>query len=292
MREKREKKLRREERKKTVRTNMIGTSNMRLVDEESLTTDVTCIPGARIGHIANQLTVTDVEDTDTIIVVAGCNNVEDSILEQQQLEEWEQQTTKELSQMENAVHDLAKEGKEIVLVNMIETPAVHSSDTTKAQRDIINDGFDLLKRKINKSLGVKKQYVKNMTTPAYDSSDFDDKVHLSVKGTAKLVANISTFLENTVTPDGSERKEKLRVAGGGLVMDQDRMHRGVTTTYSFGCRHCCSLQHSARMCEDLMQMRRTRGTSLAREIEESKKRNRSTGDSPPPKNARIGSDHK
>ena len=52
---------------KTVRTNMIGTSNMRLVDEESLTTDVTCIPGARIGHIANQLTVTDVEDTDTII---------------------------------------------------------------------------------------------------------------------------------------------------------------------------------------------------------------------------------
>ena len=55
--------------------------------------------------------------------------------------------------MENAVHDLAKEGKEIVLVNMIETPAVHSSDTTKAQRDIINDGFDLLKRKINKSLG-------------------------------------------------------------------------------------------------------------------------------------------
>ena len=142
-----------EERKKTVRTNMIGTSNMRLVDEESLTTDVTCIPGARIGHIANQLTVTDVEDTDTIIVVAGCNNVEDSILEQQQLEEWEQQTTKELAQMENAVHDLAKEGKEIVLVNMIETPAVHSSDTTKAQRDIINDGFDLLKRKINKSLG-------------------------------------------------------------------------------------------------------------------------------------------
>ena len=54
--------------------------------------------------------------------------------------------------MENAVHDLAKKGKEIVLVNMIETQAVLSSDTTKAQRDIINDGFNLLKRKINKSL--------------------------------------------------------------------------------------------------------------------------------------------
>ena len=57
------KKLKREVRKKTVRTNMIGTSNMRLLDEESLTTDVTCIPGARIGHIANQLTVTYVEAT-------------------------------------------------------------------------------------------------------------------------------------------------------------------------------------------------------------------------------------
>ena len=73
-------------------------------------------------------------------------------------------------------------------------------------------------------------------------------------------------------------------------MDQDRMHRGATTTYSFGCRHCCSLEHSARMCEDLMQMQRTRGISLAKEMEESKKRHRSTGDSPPPKNARNGSD--
>ena len=66
-----------------------------------------------------------------------------------------------------------------------------------------------------------------MTTPTYDSSDFDDKVHLSIKGTAKLVVNISTFVENTVKPDGTERKEKLRMAGGGLVMNQNRMHRRV-----------------------------------------------------------------
>ena len=83
--------------------------------------------------------MTDVEDTDTVIVVAGCNNVEDYILEKQQLEQWEQQTSKELAQIENAVHDPPKEVKVIVFVNMIETPAVHSSDTTKAQREIIND---------------------------------------------------------------------------------------------------------------------------------------------------------
>ena len=64
---------------------MIGMSNMRLVDKESLTTDVTCIQGVKIKHIVNQLTVTDVEGTDTIIVVAGFDNVEHSILEQQQL---------------------------------------------------------------------------------------------------------------------------------------------------------------------------------------------------------------
>ena len=131
--------------------------------------------------------------------------------------------------MENAVLDVAKEGKEIVLVNMIETPAVQLSYTTKVQRDIINGGFEVPKRKINKNLGG-KQYVKNKTTPTSNSSDFDNKVHLSIKGTAKLVANISKFLENTVTPNGTEHKEKLRIAGGGLVMDQDRIHGGVTTT--------------------------------------------------------------
>ena len=289
MRERKERKERREERKKNIRTNMIGTSNMRWIDEDSLTSDVTCIPGARIGHVANQLTVTDSENTDTIIVVAGCNNINGEIMEKEQLDEWEQQTSKELAEMENAVCDLAKEGKEIVIVNMIETPAANSSDTTKAQRDIINEGFDLLKSKINRKMGG-KEHVKNMTTPSHDESDYDDKLHLSVKGTAKLVANISTFLENTLTPNGTERTERLRIPGGGMVMDQDRMHRGVTTTYTFGCRHCCSLHHSARMCEELRQQRRTRGISLAEEMELSNKRQRSTGDSPPSKNPRIGSD--
>ena len=91
---------------------MIGTSNMRWMDEESLTSDVTCIPGAKIGHIANQLTVTDAANIDTIIVVAGCNNVDDAVIEKEQLDKWEQQTAKELAEMENAVCDLAKEGKE------------------------------------------------------------------------------------------------------------------------------------------------------------------------------------
>ena len=52
--------------------------------------------------------------------------------------------------MENGVLDLAKE---IVLVKTIKTPSVSPSDTTRAQRDIINDGFGVLKRNINKSLG-------------------------------------------------------------------------------------------------------------------------------------------
>ena len=176
-----------------------------------------------------------------------------------------------------------------VIVNMIETPAANSSDITKAQGDIIKEGFEHLKRKVNSKMGG-KQRVKNMTRPTHNESDYDDRLHLSIKGTAKLVANISTFLENTDTPNGTKRTEKLRVPGGGMVMDQDRMHRGVTTTYSFGCRHCCSLHHSARMCEELRQLRRTRGTSLAEEIDLSKKRNRSNGDSPPSKNLRMESD--
>ena len=209
MRERKEKKARREERKKTIRTNMIGTSNMRWMDEESLTSDVTCIPGAKIGHIANQLTVTDAANIDTIIVVAGCNNVDDAVIEKEQLDEWEQQTAKELAEMENAVCDLAKEGKEVVIVNMIETPAANSSDITKAQRDIINEGFEHLKRKVNSKMGG-KQHVKNMTTPTHDESDYDDRLHLSIEGTAKLVANISTFLENTDTPNGTERIENSK----------------------------------------------------------------------------------
>ena len=68
---------------------------MRWVEEDSLTSDVTCIPGARIGHVANQLTVTDSENRDTIILVAGCNNINDAIMEKEQLDEWEQQTSKE-----------------------------------------------------------------------------------------------------------------------------------------------------------------------------------------------------
>ena len=76
-----------------------------------------------------------------------------------------------------------------------------------------------------------------MTTPTHDESNYDNRLHLSSKGTAKLVANTCTILVNSNTPNGTERIENSRVSGGGIVMDQDRMHRGVATTYSFNCQH-------------------------------------------------------
>ena len=51
------------------------------------------------------------------------------------------------------MYDLAKDGKEIVIVNMIQTPAANLSDITKVQRDIINEGFQYLKRKVNSKMG-------------------------------------------------------------------------------------------------------------------------------------------
>ena len=97
-RERKEKKMRKEECKKTIRTKMIGTSNMQWMDEESLTSDVICISGAKIGHIDNQLTVADAANIDTIIMVACCNNVDGALMEKEQLEECEQQTAKELTE--------------------------------------------------------------------------------------------------------------------------------------------------------------------------------------------------
>ena len=54
--------------------------------------------------------------------------------------------------MENVVYDLAKDGKEIVIVNMIQALAANLYDITKVQRDIINEGSQYLKRKVNNKM--------------------------------------------------------------------------------------------------------------------------------------------
>ena len=61
-----------------VKQLILGTWNLRNINEPSITTNGICTPRARYGHLANQLATADLDKYDTVTIVGGCNNFKPS----------------------------------------------------------------------------------------------------------------------------------------------------------------------------------------------------------------------
>ena len=64
----------RADREKRVNQLIIATTNLRHINEVNLTANVVCSPGAKYGHLSNQLAAEDLTKYETVTIVGGCNN--------------------------------------------------------------------------------------------------------------------------------------------------------------------------------------------------------------------------
>ena len=105
---------------------IIGTSNLRHVNQDALTADIICSPGAKIGHLANQLEVQNLDKYETVTLLGGCNNYAEFVTvksdDTEKTNDWVKQVDNEIKALEHVVEKVIQEGKEVIISSPLNMP--------------------------------------------------------------------------------------------------------------------------------------------------------------------------
>ena len=230
---------------------ILGTSNLRHINETSLAADVICSPGARYGHLANQLATEDLEQYDTVTIVGGCNNFKPSapttLEHDANSNAWISQLESEILCLEKTVGLVIDEGKEVIISKPLDLPLAKINENTIAQRELMDIALINMRNRIDAEKGPNKIFL--LTPPQHDEiADFEqDKQHLTTAGTAKLLDHYNEVLETIPKQVGDKVRSNLILRNGQQTTAQ-RRHERVTTAYPFGCKKCCEIGHGAARC--------------------------------------------
>ena len=111
---------------------MVGDSNLKMVNSDSILADVISSSGAKVGHINNILKTENLEAYDNIVVLAGLNNIPSAQVSFEENTVFDQMK-EEIDQLSDTLDPLVKQGKNVILVNVPDTPHCRQSQKSYQQ---------------------------------------------------------------------------------------------------------------------------------------------------------------
>ena len=260
---------------------IIGTSNLRHVNQDALTADIICSPGAKIGHLANQLEVQNLDKYETVTLLGGCNNYAEFVTvksdDTEKTNDWVKQVDNEIKALEHVVEKVIQEGKEVIISSPLNMPLTEKNCNTANQKTIMTKKLMTMKEHIDEKTGPGKLFI--VSPPDRQPTEYedytDDLQHLTTTGTARLLQTFDEFL--TAIPG---RKRHSLHLHNGENSTLDKFSRGVTTAHPFGCRICCRIGHMSQHCSQYTREKENQ-KDLRQELAEAQKRARESSNSSP-----------
>ena len=255
--EKEEEKLREND----ITTLIIGDSNLRYTNKKALNADVISSMGAKIGHIANELTFIDKEKYDHIVVAVGQNNIDtDPEINEKN---WKKHTNYQLTKLRDELDALAQNGRTITMLEIPEVEMTEYSEKTKKMKNYIDEMSRAICKTGNKD-NRKDLYSTIVVTKneLVDIEATDDYRHITQLHQQVRLMKIDNTLENKLIRTGKE-------------LTVDKKYSEVTTHYRLGCDRCTMIGHSATNCSVEFNNKRVLSTDSAAEQSKPKKTNNS-----------------
>ena len=231
-----------EEHEQTVDTLMIGTSNLRRINQFATKAKVLSSSGARIGHTANQLRHETTENYKYIVLQTGDNNYDPTINIDERLEDkpdktLKEQATKYCNQQNNEIEQLTEtildpihKDSTIIIIDPLETPAHKTNPNLARQRLRLRLKLKQMADKRQK-LGQRTIFLED--TDLNDKDKYDDKNHLNSHGTQALL--------DTIEQEHTLRRDNMSAI-------TDKLYSLVTPIPRIGCLRCCSTAHETSQC--------------------------------------------
>lgn len=236
LRKKQEKEKVQQIKEKETKCAIIGASNVRHFNENGLMATVTAVSGAKIGHIANQLSFEKLDNMKNVIIFAGLNSIEDTATEK---DSWEKKVNREVKELETQVQKLCVEGKNVFIMSIPPVEKATSSDINKKCRKFINDGLSGMCARVMKKGPGTAAFRQDNDANYNKATDFEDDQHLSRFAIERIIGEFDELL-----PVGQKLKSKL-------FTDRPtcEKYQGCYATYPIGCPNCTLLNHSEEDCK-------------------------------------------
>ena len=233
-------KARTDEKKKEKQTvRMIGDSNLRCVNENGVMANVTAITGGKIGHICNQIKYTDLSKTNSIVLSAGQNCIND--VSSFTRPEWEKKTNNEIDKYEKIAKKLKNEGKNVFLLAIPPAPITQVSKETKSARNFINEKISCISQRSMKDKTPGKGFISFISQEDgnyNESTDFTDERHLSELAVNRVLTTLDNLLPNSQKLFDIDMKDK----------PTGKPYRNCYGTFPIGCQVCTSVGHNESTC--------------------------------------------
>jgi len=226
-------------------TILIGDSNLKLVNGDSILADVVSSSGAKIGHIANIISSENLDTYDNIVVMAGTNNIPPSHENYTKNAIFEQ-VKKETASLSSKLDPYVAKGKNVIMVHVPNSPHCRQSQTALQLRNRINK---LISESVNK-LDNKTSGRNKVEKIEWDDNNMKDEDFGSVKGiseklTADLLGKIDSSLKNAMAAPFLPIKQTV-----------SRPYSKVSPAYPVGCYKCTVVGHSMEDCNVNFMLKR------------------------------------
>ena len=216
------------------KTLIVGDSNLKLVNGDAILADVISSSGAKVGHINNILKNENLNAYENIVVLAGLNNIPSAQVTFEENTVFDQ-TKEEIDQLSDTLDPFVKQGKNVILVNVPDTPHCRQSQKSVQLRNRINKQLETATKKLNSK--APRSTAQILPWEQATEEDFTSVKAISEKLTAELVGKIDSILKN-----------KLRATYLVGTQHTAAAYRKVTPVYPLGCKRCTKLYHSEGEC--------------------------------------------
>ena len=229
-----------EEKRQAEAINFLATdSSLRNANQKALFADTNVASGAKIGHVANVLSNTDLETYKNIILSIGLCNIDPNV--QTDYGKWHTQLQEEVKSMEVILSKSASEGKQIRIVPIADSPFTKSTSQTKKMQHTVNTELKNMTKRICQ---VHKDTTVVVQVPPdnIEEEAFTDNKHFTEGRTAKLLECVDESLP-------VDAKLIVRSRPKCVLLTTSRIYSEVYASYRFGCGRCTKIGHAEDICK-------------------------------------------
>ena len=264
-------------RKKGIKAFLISDSNMRHVNEQALHANSHVASGAKIGHLANVIKDSDLENINHIIISGGINNIDSN--PSVNFDKWHDQQKTQFTKLQQEVKNCSEKGKFTKIIAIPEVPAVKDNNNAVRMRKAINSSLDQIAKTINETYPSSVEVLNINDEMENGIEPYEDELHISAEYTEKILQRIDTSIA------GFDLIVKNRPEGETVSVK--KIYSRVYSSYPLGCGHCTRVGHSIEKCEFLKKAIKRNASSS--NSPDTKKVNRNVSDSKSPevKNTNI-----
>ena len=228
-----------ESRVKNTKTLIIGDSNLRHVNEQALHALTHIASGSKIGHVANVIQQSDLENKiEQVVVCSGVNNIElNSDLE---FEAWFNKQRKQLTHFQNQVNCITSKGIKTKIVEVLDAPAIKENEKASKMRSAINKTYETMAKTINDKYPHSVEIISVPDELQNDTPSYEDEIHISAEKTEQILQVLQDSMP------GMEFIVKTRPETEKLAVK--KIYSGVYSSYPLGCKFCTKLGHNEKNC--------------------------------------------